>query len=110
MDLIELYRQMGDVYEKELKDPDRAVEAYRDIVRNGVMGVNPLGNSDEMVRSIWGDYLEKTEIYIVRHGESLGPFTKQELLENGSIEPNDLIKLGTDGRPFPAAFILQGSV
>ena len=54
--------------------------------------------------------IEKTEIYIVRHGESIGPFTKQELLEDSSVGPNDLVKIGMDGKPFPAAFLLQQKV
>ena len=51
--------------------------------------------------------LGETEIYVVRSGESLGPFTKQELLSDDSVEANDLIKIGTEGKPFPAAFILH---
>ena len=39
------------------------VEAYRDIIKNGVKGVNPFANSDDLVRGIWDDYLEKAEVY-----------------------------------------------
>jgi hypothetical protein len=61
------------------------------------------------VKPCAGD-LERTGVYIIRDCDVLGPYTKkraEELLNHGSIEPNDLVKIGTDGRAFPAAFLVN---
>ena len=52
----------------------------------------------------------RTGIYVIRERDLLGPFTRkrvEELLNHGSIEPNDLVKIGSDGRAFPAGFLMS---
>lgn len=53
---------------------------------------------------------DNTGIYIVREGDEIGPYTRevaQSLLDEGKIEPNDLLKIGSAGRAFPAAMLLN---
>ncbi len=63
-DRIELFRLSGEVYERELKDPDRAIDAYRAILdydNNHVTAVTALARLYESV-SDWDNALEMLQL------------------------------------------------
>ena len=54
------------------------------------------------------DKTAREDVYLLRANELLGPYPREEaerLLEDGSIGVNELVKLGREGRPFPAAML-----
>ncbi len=54
------------------------------------------------------DKTAREEVYLLRANELLGPYPREQaerFLEDGSIGENELVKIGLDGRPFPAAIL-----
>ena len=50
------------VHERFNSGPEGRMEAFQNIIESGVTGKNPF-SSNEAAKSIWGDFVEKAEIY-----------------------------------------------
>lgn len=52
--------------------------------------------------------IEKQEVYVLHAGETLGPYTREQvarLISDGSMDSESLVKIGPHGKVFLAAIL-----
>lgn len=65
--------------------------------------IRPTNNNQRTQRN-------ETDIYILRDADELGPYSPEvarQLLSDGALSPNDIVKIGRLGKPFPAGALIS---